>query len=74
MAQNRLKSINPADHPNTQFYYLDLIAHRDVSNAIAEKLKEVHQSPQVLVVKKGECTLEASHMDISPREIIEEIA
>ncbi|WP_264792835.1 bacillithiol system redox-active protein YtxJ [Aureispira anguillae] len=42
-------------------YYLDLIAHRDVSNAIADQLNIQHQSPQMILVKKGEAIYNASH-------------
>ena len=37
------------DLPNeeVEFYYLDLLAHRSVSNAIAEHYGVIHQSPQV---------------------------
>ena len=42
-------------------YYLDLIAHRDISNAIAEKLSIQHQSPQIILVKEGAAVYDASH-------------
>ena len=32
-------------------YYLDLLNHRDVSNAIAEKLDVIHQSPKCSSLK-----------------------
>ena len=35
------------------FYYLDLLAHRDVSNAIAERLGVKHESPQAIVLSDG---------------------
>jgi len=45
-------------------YFLDLIAHRDVSNEIASRFKVVHQSPQVLVIKNGQSVYDSSHSDI----------
>ncbi|MGH1336947.1 MAG: bacillithiol system redox-active protein YtxJ [Aureispira sp.] len=45
-------------------YFLDLIAHRDVSNAIAERLNVRHQSPQMIVVKNGAAVYDASHESI----------
>lgn len=42
-------------------YYLDLLAHRDVSNAIEEKLGVRHQSPQLVVIKNGAVIDHASH-------------
>ena len=45
-------------------YYLDLIAHRDVSNSIAEQLEIHHQSPQMILVKDGKAIYDASHGSI----------
>jgi bacillithiol system protein YtxJ len=45
-------------------YYLDLIAHRDVSNSIAEQLEIYHQSPQMILVKDGKAIYNASHGSI----------
>ncbi|MFP5438096.1 MAG: bacillithiol system redox-active protein YtxJ [Bacteroidia bacterium] len=42
-------------------YFLDLIAHRDISNAIAERFNVIHQSPQVLVIKNGQSVYSESH-------------
>ena len=50
-------------------YYLDLITFRSVSNAIAEKFGVYHESPQVLLIRNGECTYDASHLDISIQEL-----
>ncbi len=46
------------------FHYLDLLAYRSVSNAIADTLKVRHKSPQLLVIKNGEVGTHASHSDI----------
>ena len=71
MAMNRLQNIEPGFYDKADFYYLDLIAYRDVSNAIAEKLDVFHESPQVIFVKNRECIYDASHMEISPKELNE---
>ncbi len=52
------------DTPAIKPYYLDLLAHRDVSNAIAAKYGIEHQSPQALLIQKGVCVYNASHMSI----------
>lgn len=54
-----------------QLYYLDLIAHRDVSNQIAERFEVVHESPQALVIDKGVCIFDTSHLDITIKELEE---
>ena len=46
-------------------YYLDLISYREISNHIADTFKVEHQSPQVLLIKDGECVFDASHKAIS---------
>ena len=53
----------------TPAYYLDLIAYRPISTAIAEKFDIEHQSPQVLVIKNGDCIYAATHWDIAFDEI-----
>ncbi len=74
MALNRLKSIEAEVLETADFYYLDLIAHRDVSNYIAEKLSVHHESPQIVIVRDGDCTYDASHLEIESKEIISEIS
>jgi bacillithiol system protein YtxJ len=54
--------------------YLDLIAHRDISNAIAEKLGVEHESPQLIVIKKGAVVSHVSHNSISKNFVEEAIA
>lgn len=54
------------------FYYLDLIAYRSLSNKVAEQFSVHHESPQILVIKNGECTYDESHMSISMDDIIEQ--
>lgn len=51
--------------PPYQFYFLDLIAHRDLSNQIAQDWAVVHQSPQIIVLENGQVTHNASHNNIS---------
>lgn len=52
-------------------YFLDLISHRDISAAIAEVFQVHHESPQLLLIKNGECVLDSSHGDISAEEVAE---
>jgi bacillithiol system protein YtxJ len=72
MALNRLESSTPPT--GIDFYLLDLLQHRDISAAIADKFKVHHESPQVLVIMSGECTYDESHMGISMDEIAEQTA
>ena len=47
------------------FYLLDLLAHRDISDKIAEDFGVSHQSPQILVLRDGKAVNNASHQSIS---------
>lgn len=51
--------------PDAEFYFLDLLQFRNISNKIAEQLGVTHQSPQLLVVKDGVAIKHASHDAIS---------
>ncbi|WP_241559232.1 bacillithiol system redox-active protein YtxJ [Chitinophaga barathri] len=53
------------------FYYLDLIRYRSVSNRIAEMFGVEHESPQVLVIRDGKCVYDESHMAIRMEELTE---
>lgn len=52
-------------------YYLDLKAYKDLSTQVSEKYAVHHESPQVLLIRKGECIYDASHLDISVSELKE---
>ena len=57
-----------------EFYFLDLIAYRELSNLIARIFDVRHESPQVLLIKNGECVYDASHFEIRMGEIIQQAA
>ncbi len=48
-----------------ELYFLDLHAHREVSNEVAARFGVMHQSPQLLVVKNGEVNFHTSHGTIA---------
>lgn len=52
-------------------YYLDLIAHRDISNAIATRYNVMHESPQALIISNGKCIFSQTHMSIDVNELME---
>jgi bacillithiol system protein YtxJ len=71
MAKKRFEldwEIIPED---TNLYFLDLISHRAISAQIAETFQVHHESPQILLIKNGDCVLDASHSDISADEVAE---
>jgi bacillithiol system protein YtxJ len=59
-----------AAHPGVaEIHYLDLLAHRDVSDAAAERLGVRHQSPQVIVLRDGKAAVVLSHFAITPEAL-----
>ena len=50
---------------NFEYYFLDLLDFRNVSNAIADDFNIEHQSPQVLIIKDRKCVETASHNAIN---------
>jgi bacillithiol system protein YtxJ len=70
MAKSRLERSQPPG--SIDFYYLDLINYRSLSNKLSEMFQVVHESPQVLLIKSGECVYEESHSGIRMEEIIEQ--
>ena len=54
---------------NVPIYYLDLLRFRPLSAQIAEQFGIRHESPQLLLIKDGECSYDASHMGIRLADI-----
>ncbi len=53
------------------FYYLDLITYRQLSNLIGEKFDVHHESPQILLIKNGECVFDESHSSIIVDDLLD---
>ena len=70
MAKNRLERKALPD--GIDFYYLDLIANRPLSQKIAAVFNVEHESPQVLLIKGGRCVYTESHTGISMDELVEQ--
>ncbi len=71
MAWNRVeRNWKIEDSERISPYFLDLIAYREVSNAIAETLAVPHASPQVILIKNGKAVYDNSHMGISYQDIL----
>lgn len=72
MAKNRLER---NDSPgSTDFYFLDLIRYRALSNQVAEDFSVHHESPQVLLIMNSECIYDESHNGIQMDEIVEQLS
>jgi bacillithiol system protein YtxJ len=51
------------------WYLLDLLNHRDLSNEIASRYNVMHQSPQIIVIRNGKAVFNASHDSISAEDL-----
>jgi bacillithiol system protein YtxJ len=55
---------------NVDFHYLDLLNYRSISSEIATFFEVHHESPQVILIKNGECIYDESHYGITMDELI----
>lgn len=51
------------------WYLLDLLNHRDLSNEIASRYNVMHQSPQIIVIRNGKAVFNVSHDSISAEDL-----
>ncbi|WP_299392428.1 bacillithiol system redox-active protein YtxJ [uncultured Gelidibacter sp.] len=61
MVMSQFKKDYQLEETAADLYYLDLLNHRNISNAIAEQFNVMHESPQLLVVKNGVVVKHDSH-------------
>lgn len=61
MALNRISS-KIADK---NYYIIDILAHRQLSNELATRFNVTHESPQILLIHNGACAHDTSHLGIS---------
>lgn len=66
-AKRRLEQSNAPEE--ISFYYLNIISYRGISNKIAEQFRVRHESPQILLIKNGECIYQESHGSIQMQRI-----
>ena len=71
MAKSRLE--RNAQPPAIDFYFLDLIKHRSLSDQVTLEFSVTHESPQILLIKNAECVYEESHNGIRMDELVEQI-
>ena len=72
MAKGRLeRGLAPG---NADFYFLDLINYRNISNQVSSEFDVSHESPQILIIRNGECVYDESHGSITMDEIKEQVS
>ena len=67
MSYEKMLAEYPLLEDQADLYYLGVIEQRPLSNYVAEILNIRHESPQLLVVRNGECIFNESHLMIDPK-------
>lgn len=71
MVLNNFESeIAKLNDDSIEYYFLDLIKYRNISNAIAESLNVKHESPQLIILKNQKVIHHASHNNISSTHLV----
>jgi bacillithiol system protein YtxJ len=69
-----LNRFNQATHfGNADYYLLLVIEQRNISNTIEQIFGIKHESPQVLLIKNGNCIYSESHHAITVDDIVEQL-
>jgi|SRR5690554_5950568 len=63
--RNLESSLKNGGEGKAKLYFLDLLAHRDLSNEVARKWGVRHESPQLIILQNGQVVDHASHASIS---------
>jgi bacillithiol system protein YtxJ len=58
---------------DADFYFIDLVSFRKISDKIANYFDISHESPQILLIKNGECIYDESHLGITLPELSDQI-
>jgi bacillithiol system protein YtxJ len=54
-----------ADHPDVPVYGVEVTGRRELSNLVADRMGQPHESPQVFVLRDGRPVWHAAHYDIT---------
>lgn len=69
MVLNQFQNNAEFDEEAVLLLYLDLLAHRNISDEIANRFGIMHQSPQMIILKDAEVVHHSSHSAIVPSTI-----
>jgi bacillithiol system protein YtxJ len=70
-AKMRLEDGWPLTSNEVPIYYVDVLKDRPVSAFVADTFQVHHESPQILVIRNGECVYEESHFGIRVSDLKE---
>lgn len=69
MALSRLRQSPHFDSLTVHFILVDVIQERNLSREIADEYGIDHESPQVLLIRNGQCIYDRSHSSIRMTDI-----
>jgi bacillithiol system protein YtxJ len=69
MVLNRFENSDLFKSEEMNFWYLDLIANRELSNMVAAETQVWHESPQCIVIEKSKVIYAESHGSIDAKTI-----
>ena len=73
MVLKNLESQISSNEPSqTQYFFLDLLKYRSISNAIADKFQVIHQSPQMIILDNKKVVYADSHSSINIDYLMQE--
>ncbi|MGZ8379183.1 MAG: bacillithiol system redox-active protein YtxJ [Gemmatirosa sp.] len=64
-ARDALKDF-AGDHPDVPVYGVEVTGRRALSDLVADRFGQPHESPQVFVLRDGRPVWHAAHFDITP--------
>lgn len=73
MAKRNFESEADALPKGVPVYFLDLIRYRTVSAGVAEVFQITHESPQLLLIRNGQCIFTSSHAEINAPDVAKEL-
>jgi bacillithiol system protein YtxJ len=68
-AMDKLVSEWGFEEKQLDFFYLDLLNYRSLSDEIADRYSVVHQSPQIIIIRNGKSIYNISHNGINLQTI-----
>ncbi len=72
-ALNRLQQGWDQIADKVDFFFLDLIKYRSISNQIAQDFGVQHQSPQLLLIDRGKSIFDCSHESVDVDVVLEQL-
>lgn len=72
-ALKNLESLGSDKFDEADFYMVDVIKQRSISNFIEDKLGIRHESPQLFVLENGEVSWSGSHQEVQSTVLVERL-